>query len=178
MRSLTIGGYHQHRQDLRKLLCFSKICDPKSRQTSPTTNNAWYWYTKYLHRLHNDLPLLPSLERKAIANILSNSPKTTWNPHQTPPNVIIVPFEQRLHSDRGEVQTGEIKTIGNQGTFSKIQGNGQNDDEYIKETILDNEEVSAYTSTDLFRPNGPKSFVQIIFFGPNIWTNSLNDLDE
>ena len=158
MRSLTIGGYHKYRQDLRKLLCFGKICDPKSRQISPTTNNARYWHQKYLHRLYNDLPLLPSLERKAIANILSNSPKTTKNPHQTPPNIATVPFEQRLHSDGGEIQTGEIKTIGNQGTFSKIQGNGQNDDEYIKEIIPDNEEVSAYTTRTNNRFLNPATF--------------------
>ena len=84
--------------------------------------------------------------------------KTPKNPHQTPPNVITVPFEQRLHSDRGEVQTGEIKTIGNQGTFSKIQGNGQNDDEYIEETILDNEEVSAYTTRTNNRILNPATF--------------------
>ena len=90
--------------------------------------------------------------------MLSNSPKTNKNPHQTPPNIITVPFEQRLHSDRGEVQTGEIKTIGNQGAFSKIQGNGQNDDKYIKETILDNEEVSAYTTRTNNRILNPATF--------------------
>ena len=91
-----IVPYHQYRQDLRKLICFGKICDPKSRQASPTANNTQSWHTKYLLRLHNDLPLLPALERKAIATILSNSAKPTKKLHQTSPNVITVPFKQRL----------------------------------------------------------------------------------
>ena len=103
MRSLTIGGYH------------------KSRQTSPTTNNARYWHQKYLHRLHKDLPLLPSLERKAIVSILSNSPKTTRNPHQTPPNVITVPFEQRLHSNGGRYKLVKPKQLETQKLSQKFK---------------------------------------------------------
>ena len=144
MRSLTIRGYHQHRQNLWKLLCFWQNLWPNIQITSPTANNTRYWHQKYLLKLHNDLPLLPTLEPKAVANILSNSPKLTKNPHQTPPNIITVPFEQRPHSDGVEIQTGEIKTIGNQETFSKIQGNGQNDNDYIEETIPENEKVSTY----------------------------------
>ena len=77
MRSLTIGGYHQHRKDLRKWICLGKICDPKARQASPTANNTQSWHTKYLLRLHNDLPLLPANECKAVATILPISPKFT-----------------------------------------------------------------------------------------------------
>ena len=40
----------------------------------------------------------------------------------------------------------------------KIQGNGQNDDEYIKENILDNEEVSAYTTRTNNRILNPTNF--------------------
>ena len=101
MRSLTIGGYHKHRQDLRKLICFGKICDTTVKQVQPTTKNTRSWHTRYLLRLHNDLPLIPAKERKAVATILQNSPKVTENPNHTPPDIITVPFEQWLHSDRG-----------------------------------------------------------------------------
>ena len=62
MRSLTIGGYHKHRQDLRKLICFGKICDTTVKQVQPTTKNTRSWHNRYLLRLHNDLPLIPPME--------------------------------------------------------------------------------------------------------------------
>ena len=126
MRSLTIGGYHKHRQDLRKLICFGKICDTTLKQVQPTTKNTQSWHTGYLLRLHNDLPLIPPLERKAVATILQNSPKITENPNHTPPNVITVPFEQRLHSDRGEYKLVKPKLLG------KTQKLSQNSRKMVK----------------------------------------------
>ena len=59
----------------------------------------------------------------------------------------------------GGVQIGETKIIGkNPETFSKFQENGQNENYYIEETILENEEVSTYTTRTNNRTLNPIPF--------------------
>ena len=144
MRILTIGGYHKYRQDLRKLLRFGKICNPQFKNATPTPNNTHLWHTKYLLRLHNDLPFLPTNERQGIANILSRSLISPVDPlHPTPPDFITVPHAQRLHSERGgEIQNSTQNPIEkNEGILKCLHENEINNDEYIEETILNMKKI-------------------------------------
>ena len=102
MRVLTIGGYHKHRQDLRRLLCFGKICDPKSNHVTPSPTNRRLWHTKYLLRLHNDLPFLPINERQGVANILSRSLISPIDPLHPTPQILSLFHLHNGYTVRGE----------------------------------------------------------------------------
>ena len=168
MRILTIGGYHKYRQDLRKLLCFGKICNPQFKNATPTPNNTRQWHIRYLHRLHNDLPFLPTIERQGIANILSRSlisPVDPLNP--TPPDFITVPHVQQLHSERGgEIQNSTQNPIEkngnkNEGILKCLHENEINNDEYIEETTPEHEE----NSTHMIRTDQ----IPTVFRSPSHW---------
>ena len=70
MKELTVATYHKHCSDIRKLLCFGKLCDEMHPHT-PSIRKKKRWMPKYKNILSATLRYFPSQEKKYADYLLN-----------------------------------------------------------------------------------------------------------
>ena len=68
MTTLTVDYYYKNRKDLRILMSFGKICNPRHHRTSPKPNNKQTWMPHLIKQIQHDLTTKShsKLERKTV----------------------------------------------------------------------------------------------------------------
>ena len=68
MTTLTVDYYYKNRKDLRILMSFGKICNPRHHRASPKPNNKQTWMPHLIKQIQHDLTTKShsKLERKTV----------------------------------------------------------------------------------------------------------------